>query len=304
MGFKKAASVGLEISREYISAVELVSGDKEVVLKKHGKTEVLPSFIVPSLSEKNIPDADKFKETIKTLFSNAGISGKRISLAVPDAGVKISFVEFEDIPKEREKVMELIKWNLKKALPFPSDEAIVDFQIINVPSDRSRLYRLIVALMRKAVLEQYEILLSDCRLIPEVIIPSSFASYNLYHDCLLGTPVCALLTVSPKNITVMVIKHGKPCFHRSKEIGGEKDALREISASLNYYHDIDGEMPARIYLVDTGLKAEQAKVDIEMCFGGIDIKPIGLPDMIKGADASMNIFSGAAGAALNIENER
>ena len=298
MDFKKAASIGLEIDQEYISAVELESEGKEVILKKSGKVELPPLLVTPSLREENISDVEKFKAAIKNLFDNTGISGKQMTVAIPDASVKITFLEFEDIPKERGKIIELIKWNLKKALPFPSDEAVVDYQIIDTPSDKSRLYRLVIALMRKSVLEQYENLLSGCRLIHNVIIPSSLASYNLYHGCFLETPICALLTVSQKRITVMIAKQGKPCFHRNKEIDGERDALREISASLNYYQDIDGEMPARLYLVDNGYEPMDLKANMEAYFGGIDIKPIGLSDVIKGVNGSMNIFSGAAGVAL------
>ena len=309
MDFKKAASVGLEISQGYISAVELEFKDKAAFLKKSGKIELPPLLVTPSFREENISDAEKFKAAIKNLFDNAGINCKQISVALPDASVKISFLEFEDIPKEREKIIELIKWNLKKALPFSSHEAIVDFQVLDTPSGESRSYRLIATLIKKDVLEQYENLLSGCHLIPDVIIPSSFALYNLYHDRVLEIPLCAIVALSKKKIIVIVAKHGKPCFHRSKELDSERDALREILTSLNYYQDIDGEVPARIYLVDNGLEAVQLKADIEMYFGGIEIQPVGLPDVInphtkdfgvgvKGGNGSMNVFSGAAGAAL------
>ncbi|MBI3754789.1 MAG: pilus assembly protein PilM [Deltaproteobacteria bacterium] len=341
MGFKKAVPIGLEISRGYISAVELEFKDNAVFLKKSGKIELPPLLVTPSLSEENISDAEKFKEAVKTLFENAGISGKHISLAIPDASVKIAFLEFEDIPEEREKIIELIKWNLKKALPFPSDETVVDFQITEMPSQESRLYRLVIALMRKDVLEQYENLLNDCHVIPDTIIPSSFAAYNLYHDCLSEPPASALLALSKKEITVLIVKDGKPCFHRSKEIDGEKEALRELLASFSYYQDIQGNMPARIYLFDNGLEAVHLKAEMETSFGGVDIKTISLSDVInphtkdfgvgvKGVNGSMNpvrkdvinkdrqdmqgnallsglsngmnIFSGAAGAALKTED--
>ena len=269
MDFKKAASVGLEISQGYISAVELEFKDKAAFLKKSGKIELPPLLVTPSFREENISDAEKFKAAIKNLFDNAGINGKQIAVALPDASVKISFLEFEDIPKEREKIIELIKWNLKKALPFSSHEAIIDFQVLDTPSGESRSYRLIATLIKKDVLEQYENLLSGCHLIPDVIIPSSFALYNLYHDRVLEIPLCAIVALSKKKIIVIVAKHGKPCFHRSKELDSERDALREILTSLNYYQDIDGEVPARIYLVDNGLEAVQLKADIEMYFGGI-----------------------------------
>lgn len=297
MNLKKDVSIGLEISQEYISAVELAPGDKEVVLKKYGKIENPPFLVNPSLSEENIKDPEEFKETIKTLFNNAGINGKHISVAVPDASVKISFVEFEDIPKDRGKTAELIKWNIKKTLPFPPDETVVNFQIIETPSEKNQSYKLVIAIIRKSVLAQYEKILNELSLIPDAIVPSSFAVYNLYHDLFLGVPECAVVMAYKKRIAVMALKHGKPHFHRSKETDDDKDGLREVLVSLNYYQNTCGTMPDRIYLVNNELTMN-LKPEIETHFGATDIKQIGISDVISGANSSMSIFAGAAGAAL------
>lgn len=313
MGFRKGASIGLDISREYIGVVELLPGGEEVSLKKHGKIEIPPLLVSPSLSEENISEPGKFKDEIRNLFNSASISGKplietfrgrHISVAIPDASVNITFPEFEDIPKEREKVTELIKWNLKKNLPFPIDEAVVDYQVTETPSGGSRLYTLIAVLMRKAVLAQYENILNDLNLISDTIVPSSFAVYNFYHDLLSDVPACVVVTAHKNRIAVIALKQGKPHFYRSKEVSDEKDGLREILGSLNYYHNTCGVMPDRIYLINSGFETVDLKAQIETHFGAMDIKPIGISDVIRGAGSSMDIFAGAAGAALKTVSSR
>lgn len=269
-----------------------------VFIKKSGKIEIPPLLVTPSLSVENISEPEKFKGAIKTLFNSASISGRHISVAIPDASVKTAFLEFEDIPKEREKITEIIKWNLKKTLPFPVDEAAVDYQITENPSGENRLYKLIATVMRKTVLSQYENILKDLNFIADAIVPSSFAVYNLYHDLLSDIPVCAVVAAYKKRIAVMAQRRGKPHFYRSKEADDERHGLREILVSLDYYHDICGVMPDRIYLVDSGFETIDLKSGIETHFGAIDVKSIGLADVIKGAGSSMNMFSGAAGAAL------
>ena len=302
MDFRRGASIGLEISRECICAVELEAVGKGVASKKYGKIETPPLLVNPSLSEGNISEPEKFKEAIKNLFNSASISVRHISAAIPDASVKTAFLEFEDIPKERGKIIELIKWNLKKNLPFPVGEAVVDYQITEIPSSESRLYRLIAALMRKAVLAQYENILNELNLTARAIVPSSFAVYNLYHDLLSDVSLCALVTAHKKRIAVIALKHGKPHFHRTKEVDDEKEGLREILASLNYYHNTCGVKPERIYLVNSGFETIDLQSEIETHFGTMDVKPIGISDVIKGAASSMGVFASAAGVALKDED--
>lgn len=307
MDLKKGVSVGIEISREYMSVVELESGDREVTLKRCGSVENPSLLVNPSLSAGNIADEEKFKALIKNLLDSSSINskplietfkGRHISVAIPDACVKTAFLEFEDIPAERERVIAMIKWNLKKTIPFSVDETVVDFQLIDTPSVENRLYRLVVVLARKTVLDQYERLLKECRLYPNSIIPSSLAVYNLYHDTIAKPDLCALLSVSTDRIAVLIVKNGKPCFYRSKEIGDENEGLREILASLNYYQDVYRAMPAEIYLVNLRLGLADLKADLERQLGNISLKLLNMADMVKGVNASMNIFSGAAGAAL------
>lgn len=298
MGLKNGACIGLEISRESISAALLEFKGNTVFLKSSGKIEIPPSLINPSLREENISDAEEFKEAIKPLCKNIGISGKHIAVAMPDDSVKFSFLEFEDIPKDREKVVELIKWNLKKTLPFPVDEAVVDFQIIDAPSEKNPSYKLAIILMRKPVLDQYERLLNACNLTPAVILPSSLAVYNLYHDLLPKDKSCCLITASKKRINIICIRDRRPFFQRSKEVDDERRGISEILASLNYYQDIYQALPDEIYFVDIGFGFAYLKAEMEGHAGLRGIKPLNINEIIKGANPSLNNLSAAAGAAL------
>src|SRR3990172_6539605 len=182
--------------------------------------------------------------------------------------------------------------------------SVVELQLIDTPAVENRLYRLVVVLARKTVLDQYERLLKECHLYPNSITPSSLAVYNLYHDTIVKPDLCALLSVSTDRIAVLIVKNGKPCFYRSKEVDDENEGLREILASLNYYQDVYRAMPAEIYLVNLRLGLADLKADLERQLGNIDLKLLNMADMVKGVNASMNIFSGAAGAALKAENEK
>ena len=302
MGFIKGSSVGLEISQEFISVVELESNGNGFALKRYGKTENISSLINPSFSAKNIADEEKFKEAVKNLFQRNLINTRHVSVALPDDSVKVSFLEFEDIPKERDKVMELIKWNIKKALPFPDSEAVIDFQIMEFPAGANRLYKLATAIMRRTVLDQYERILTACQFHPDSILPSSFAMYNLYHDNLAGAELCALLTASKKKISATVIKDRKPCFFRNKGIDDEQQGVREIVASINYYQDVYAAMPKKLYFIDLGFGFANLKEGLEKNLEGLDIRPLRMSSVIKDVNGSLDNFSGAAGAALRTES--
>lgn len=301
MGFKNGSAVGLEIGKECINLVEFEFKEKEPAIKRCRSLDTPPSLVNPSLSVENISDEEKFKGLIKNLFHSSFVKEGRISVALPDDSVKTAFLEFEDIPKEREKVVELIKWNLKKTLSFPVDEAVVDYQIIDAPSEKKSSYKLAIILMRKSVLNQYERLLNACNLSPQVILPSSLAVYNLYHDILPQDKTCCMLAASGRRINIMGVKNRRPFFHRNKEVDDERRGVREILASLNYYQGLYQTLPHDIYFVDMGLDLAYLKVEIKEYLGLPDIKSLDITEIIKGATPSLNNISAAAGAALRYE---
>ena len=44
---------------------------------------------------------------------------------IPDLAAKVSLVRFETLPARREDLDQLVRWQIKKASPFPIEEALV-----------------------------------------------------------------------------------------------------------------------------------------------------------------------------------
>ena len=52
---------------------------------------------------------------------------RRVGLVVPDPVAKVSLVRFEQVPAARQDLDQLVRWQVRKAAPFPIEEAQVSY---------------------------------------------------------------------------------------------------------------------------------------------------------------------------------
>ncbi|TAN62185.1 hypothetical protein EPN18_05220, partial [bacterium] len=238
MRHAKGVSIGLDISQNYISAVELELKGQETTLSKSAIIDVSGARLTPLLDAANLPAENGFKDIIKRLFEKAGINGKNIALALPDGSAKTFLLEFEAIPSENEKIIELVKWSLKnkKNIPFPVEEAVIDIQTIGPSDENKKTHSVLAAVIKKNVLNQYEELIHDCGLNAEVIMPSFAATYNICHDKIAVEGSTLFFALSSNTLSVATLGNGAPRFYRTKAVDNENGELTtEVLASLNYY---------------------------------------------------------------------
>src|SRR5258705_11409436 len=63
--------------------------------------------------------------TLRASLDRAGSRPRRVALVIPDLAAKVSLVRFDTIPARREDLDQLVRWQVKKASPFPIEEALV-----------------------------------------------------------------------------------------------------------------------------------------------------------------------------------
>jgi len=121
MMFGKNFKRGIDISPQGIRWVELKAEGDSFVSSDARFVEVPEGLIGPSFAKENISD----KDMLRSLILEAIPAGKRsgeIGLSIPDHLVKISSVEFEDLPAKKSEVERLISWRMKKSLPLSPEK--------------------------------------------------------------------------------------------------------------------------------------------------------------------------------------
>jgi Tfp pilus assembly PilM family ATPase len=131
---------------------------------------------VPALSGVNIPDPAVVADAVRRAFERAGLgSPRRAALIVPDSIARVSLLRFEQVPAKPADLDQLVRWQLRKATPFPLEEATVDHVVANTQDGGTTLAAIVA---RRDVLAQYEAVATAARVHAGVVDLASFNVMN------------------------------------------------------------------------------------------------------------------------------
>jgi type IV pilus assembly protein PilM len=94
---------------------------------------------------------------------------------LPDAAVRVMLLEFDSLPEKREEVEAIIRFRVKKSLPFDVDHAALSFQ----RNGGNGTVKVIAALAPAGVMAEYESAFRDCGYAPGVVLPSTLATLGI-----------------------------------------------------------------------------------------------------------------------------
>ena len=57
---------------------------------------------------------------VQRVLGAVGVSRGRVALVVPDGAAKVSLVRFEKVPAKAEDLAQLVRWQVRKSVPFPT----------------------------------------------------------------------------------------------------------------------------------------------------------------------------------------
>src|SRR5579872_5368944 len=77
-----------------------------------------PGTVVPDLTEVNLQDRDAVSQSIRDALGTFGGRARDVIALLPDAAVRVVFLDFETLPSNRQEAESVVRFRLKKSLPF------------------------------------------------------------------------------------------------------------------------------------------------------------------------------------------
>ena len=205
--------------------------------------------LVPSPIKENILNVPAFTAAIRKLVPASG--GRRTAaLILPDHAMRLAVLEFENLPEKEEERMALVRFRLRKTVPFDVDSAAVSYHV-------QAGNKVLVAVTPAEVIAQYEAPFRDVGLQPGVVTSSALTLLELL-------PATGSYLVAHQNsgaLAVLVIGNGVLTLARSLEPSDEgsgdaavslDDIVSNLYATRIYVEDQAGARPDRLYLVGFG----------------------------------------------------
>src|SRR5580700_767106 len=189
-----------------------------------------PGTLVASPVEDNILRGDAILSTIQRLMpSNAGKKRRGAAVILPDYAARVTVLDFDAFPTIAEEQASLVRFRVKKTIPFDIDSAAVSYFPQTVAGQkRVEVVAVTVAL---EVIARYEAVFRSAGYHPGVVTTSTLAALNLHK----GDGVAVLAKLSGRALTVAVIASGALKLFRcvSVEDSSPGEAMEEIMAVLH-----------------------------------------------------------------------
>ncbi|PYR32235.1 MAG: hypothetical protein DMF90_23990 [Acidobacteria bacterium] len=245
---KDAASppAAVEISAHRVSAALVENRGGRPVVAAHA-TESLPAeMVVPSLTGSNIRDLTGVTAALRRTLERIG-RPRRVALVLPDAVAKVSLVRFEHVPARASDMDQLVRWQVRKAAPFPVDEAQVSY----VAGGRDgEAHEFIVSVARRVIIEEYESVCAGAGAHAGVVDVSTF---NVINAVLAGAGSSVtdwlLVNVASDWASIAILRGADLLFFRSRGADGDDTLADLVHQTAMYYEDrLAGAGFARVML--------------------------------------------------------
>jgi type IV pilus assembly protein PilM len=173
-------------------------------------------------------------QTIRDTLGSVGGRSRDVIAILPDAAVRVVLLDFETLPSKREEAAGVVRFRLKKSLPFDVEKAQVSYHAYAVNNS----VRVVAAVALASVVEEYESAFVEAGYSPGIVLPSMLAALGAANA---GRPTL-VLKVDTRTISIAILDKDHVLLFRTLEnasgvaITGERLA-EEVYPSVVFFQD-------------------------------------------------------------------
>lgn len=182
-------------------------------------------------------------------------SGEPVAVILPDYAARLQVLDFDTFPAKPEEQQALVRFRMKKTVPFDIETAAVSFYS-QPPDGESKKVDVVAALITYEILGRYEASLREAGFQPGFVTTSALATLNLIG----GDGLRLVAKLSGKTLTLLVLDGNRLKMTRCLELETlhEEALLEVLYPTLAYMEDTyggSGKRPIRLLLCGFGADA-------------------------------------------------
>lgn len=217
-----------------------------------------PGVLAISPLKENVLDEAAFKAAVKALAAaHAARKGKDATLILPDFSTRTTVLDFDTFPSDVEEQLGLIRFRLKRSVPFDVESAAVSY----IAQPGPKRFDVVVVMTPREIVSRFEAPFRAAGLNPGLVTTSSLAALELAPEG--GLTMIAKLT--GKSITLLV--RDKATLKLVRCLDLPSNELEDITAILVptfvYMEDNLGGRADKLLLCGFGARMDDAKRQFE-----------------------------------------
>jgi type IV pilus assembly protein PilM len=218
--------LAVEVRAEGVVAAR--AEDATALLTDVARADLAEGAVAPGLKVGNIVDKTAVTAAVRRVLDAVAGTGRErsrdVTVVVPDSAVRVLFVDFDQLPSKAAEALPVVRFRLKKLLPFDADEAMVSYQVM---SNEKNAVKLLAVAMPKAVLEEYEAVVLAAGYLPGAVLPSTLAALAGLDE--VAAPVL-VVNAGTAAVTTAIVQGEALLLHRSFDmsVGGGTAAVTTV----------------------------------------------------------------------------
>lgn len=212
--------LGIDLRVTSVKVVEIEKGKDKPVLKNWVLTEIPYSLV-----DKHPQKEDAQAEALRKLIQTRKITTREAVVVVGGSDVHVKIFTLSKMIGA--ETAEAIKWKFAEEIPFPIEEAVIDFYSLPQQEAQSEkvdyvaacinisLYREIEYIIRKAGLK-----LGAVAIMPDILEKAFYPRLLAEKD-----KIISLIYMGKRTTNISILKNGNLEFNRELSIGGENITL-------------------------------------------------------------------------------
>jgi type IV pilus assembly protein PilM len=242
--------VACEISAERVVSARAAEG--ALSLEAVSSQNLVGGAVTPGLQHANVALRDPLVTALRQSVAAVAGRSRDITLLIPDASTRLLLLDFETLPEKKEDADAVVRFRLRKSLPFDVDSAAVSFDRYTADNG----VRVVVAVTPRSVLEEYESVVRDAGYNPGAVLPSMVAALGVVD----ASRPTMVIKVELGTTTFAIVDQNQLLLYRSLEYGGTavtgESLVDDVNTSLVYFEDRYGIAVERVLV--TGVQSAQA----------------------------------------------
>ena len=195
----------------------------------------------------NILRADVVAGALARIAPPNGAKRRPAAVMLPDYCARVSLLDFDSFPASAEEQLALVRFRVKKTIPFDIDSAAVSYwaQPASIKLGAKKIDVVAVTVAHE-ILARYEAVFRSVNLHPGMITTSGLAALNLFH----ASGVVVIAKMTGHVLTVMGVADGRLKLFRclTVEEGSDEEILAVLHPTFAYIEDELGQKPEKLLL--------------------------------------------------------
>ena len=253
--------------------------------------------LVPGIAEANLRMPEAVAAAIRSALDDVAPRSRAVTLVLPDTAVRVFVLDFDSLPSKAADAMPVMRFRLRKMVPFDVEHAAVSYQVLVQEKDGVKV---LATVMPGPILAEYESVVRAAGYEPGAVLPSSLAALAAMDSM---EPILAA-NLNPLALTTSITSGHDLLLYRTLELPEDpaarlEEVQRSIAVAAAFFEDKLMARPRELHFAGNTSAAEFARIvgDPELTVTDLAPRPTTGVGTTLGSISIAGIAGALAGAA-------